>query len=774
MRGCRASRGARDLWERILGSGSRTDEYRRSVTIVHSCVCAVRVGNLPRTGPEVVSLTMQARSLQKGVVHRGLAGVVAPAGYVTLWGMNATVTAEQQPPAPLPEVSGIRSMPGLGATLLRILGGAVATGLLTFVGWKLLHTTHLPAFGTSNVMRALVTAGVAVLILACVAVAMMDLRRWRWSTNTLVRWAMHAVAMLSPAGLVLVTMGIPLANTRMYLGGVSVDQEFRTQYLTRFADSWQLSDMNYADLPAYYPASWFWLGGRFASLGMPGWEAFQPWSIVSMAMAAAVLVPVWHRITGSLSVSLLVAMFTTGIVLTLSAEEPYAAIVAMGVPACAVLAGRAMRGGKASLVAVAVFLGVSATMYTLFTAVAALAVVLIAVEAAWANHSIRPLVRLAVAGGTSVAIALVFWGPYLLAVLRGRPRDPNAAAHYLPVEGTALSLPMFAASAIGVLSMLGVLFCIVRWRNLLARSLGLLVIATYSWEVASMVTPVIGFSLLGFRLDAVEVGGLVTAGLLAVVAIRTRGVVRLYPQGMSQPLQRAITTCVVVVMAAATLAYGQNVPARNAESIDLAYRTTDGYGERADQFPPSAAKYFPAIDAALGGQPPAEGGWAVDRANTVVLTDVQAFLAFYPYRGFQGFTAHYANPLGQFSERNELIEQWASQSWQESSDPQAFAREVEAAPWRSVDAWVFKVGGDQPRKAGTGGVSSKEQQAQDGSSSSESQSGGWTFALAEDIYPNDPNVRFRTVSFNPKVFTGPGSPWKVSEVGPFRVVTRAS
>ena len=67
----------------------------------------------------------------------------------------------------------------------------------------------------------------------------------------------------------------PLHGTRYYFGGLWSDQQFRTQYLTRMAASASLADMNYADLPPFYPAGWFWPAGRIADLtGMEAWAAY--------------------------------------------------------------------------------------------------------------------------------------------------------------------------------------------------------------------------------------------------------------------------------------------------------------------------------------------------------------------------------------------------------------------------------------------------------------------------------------------------------------------
>ena len=45
---------------------------------------------------------------------------------------------------------------------------------------------------------------------------------------------------------------------------------------------------------------------------------------------------------------------------------------------------------------------------------------------------------------------------------------------------------------------------------------------------------------------------------------------------------------------------------------------------------------------------------------------------------------------------------------------------------------------------------------------------GWKYDLAEDLYPNNPNVRFRGVFFNPEVF---GENWEIAQIGPFVVVS---
>ena len=63
-----------------------------------------------------------------------------------------------------------------------------------------------------------------------------------------------------------VTLAMPLGATKLYLFGISVDQQFRTEYLTRLTDTAALHDMTYFGLPPFYPPGWFWIGGRVAAL----------------------------------------------------------------------------------------------------------------------------------------------------------------------------------------------------------------------------------------------------------------------------------------------------------------------------------------------------------------------------------------------------------------------------------------------------------------------------------------------------------------------------
>ncbi len=659
-------------------------------------------------------------------------------------------------------------------TLTGILAAAVGGGLFAFAAWFILRMTSWPAFNTSNMTYALSTAA-TLLLLAVVgtlvvlwaldeqraarrreadleshepepgpdgnigpAVPDLVLHRPRWRV-----WLTYLVSYLSPAALVVSTTGIPLSATRLYLEGIHIDQGFRTQFLTRMATTWGNQDMNYIDLPTYYPLGWFWLGGRMANLlDMPGWEVYQPWALVSLGLAASMLVPVWQRITGSLPVAVAIALVSTAVMLVMAAEEPYGAVVALGAPAATVLAGRALRGAWFPLLGTALFLGVSASFYTLYTAVVALSVVALgAVLVVLLHRSWAPLLRLVVLGSISLGIASVAWGPYLWHTFTGHPTDGSTAPHYLPVEGAQIPVPFLSLSLVGLLCLIGLVWLVIRFATDDARSMAIGLIGFYLWAVASMAATLAGTTLLGFRVDALIVLQLATAGVLGLAELRLVGLDRLYPDRLTARGRRYVTIIMIVILTAAGLHYAQQIPVENQRAIDRAYSDTDGYGERADRYAADSGRYYGQIDEEIRSH-------GHDPLDTVVFTDEINFLAYHPYFGFQAFTSHYANPLGEFRPRNDTLLQWAESSWTDS--PREFTAALDDTPWRGPDVFVLR-GTLTPL-------------------SDDATNPGWKSHIAEDIYPNNPNVRYRGVYFNPEAFTGDA--WETTQIGPFVVATR--
>ena len=642
------------------------------------------------------------------------------------------------------------------ATLLAAAVTAVVLGAFSLVSF--------PAYGNSNVLQALTVVGqAAALALVVAAVLLARAGERPGGRAALVRLGKLA-APTGSALLVAATLGIPLAASRLYLHGVSVDQEFRTQFLTRSTTSLGLPDMAYADLPSYYPSGWFWLGGRFANLtGMEGWAAYKPWSILSLAVAAALVTVLWTRLLRT-DLGAVVGVVSTAVVLAHASPEPYGAVVALFLPPALVLAWHAVaptsrRGGRGATVATTLFLGASACTYTLYTGLAAATVVLmaaVATAAAWWGAWRRPgtdaaaarpyplwlpAARLAVIRVGSIAIALLVWAPYLLAALGGTPADSGTALHYLPDAGARLPLPMAAGGLTGWLCLAGLVWIVARaWTSRRAQALGLGVAAVYLWCLASMAVTALGTTLLGFRTEPVLVLLLAVAGVfaltdLAALAVRAAGREtadggrRERPAAEAADRRRRAGAVVGVLAAVAALTHAQGIPEHLHTEIRLAYTDTDGAGERADRYPPGPESHYADVDRVIREAFPGR-----ERTDLVVASTADAFLAYHPYLAYQAVTSHYANPLGRYAERNE-----AMIGWEEAEDPDALYALLTGTDWRGPDAIVTRPAG-----------------------------AGYSLRLAEDTFPNDPNVRRFGVTIPAEAVDGPH--FRVHEVGPFAVI----
>ncbi|MGQ4598752.1 arabinofuranosyltransferase [Nocardia sp. R6R-6] len=666
---------------------------------------------------------------------------------VTATGAAAARSADPTPPPGRTTLLVRQTASGLGeAALATVVAVAVAAvGLMAFsmVQW--------PAFNSSNVTRALTTVGQVVAAgLLAAAIALLRLHKWPWVAK-LLSW-------VGISTFVTVTLGMPLAATKLYLFGVSVDQEFRTEFLTRLTDSAALHDMTYAQLPPMYPAGWFWIGGRVANLlGLDGWEVFKPYAIGFLAVAAVVALVLWSKLIRA-DWAVGVAAASTAVTVAYAAPEAYSAVIVLLLPPALVLAWGALHrppedlrsgtaeqeprtaGGWGAVIGVGLFLGLAATFYTLYFLVAAFAIGLMGLSAAalavrdqraastvvtgrsW-RAALPPLVRLVVLGAIAAAVALVVWAPYLAKALRGRTASSGTALHYLPEAGSELPLPMFDFSLLGALCLIGTVWLVLRGgSSRRAQALGIGVVAIYLWTLLSMAATVAGTTLLSFRLEPVLLVLLAVAGAFGFV----EGARAIY-QALNEPARFRLVVIAVATIGA--LAFTQNIPHILAPEITTAYTDTDGDGKRADERAPSAVSFYRQVDAALTAQT------GRPRSDTVVLTADTSFLSFYPYFGFQALTSHYANPLADFAGRAATIERWSK-----LKTPRELHDALAASPWRAPDAFLFRRSGDT-----------------------------YTLRLAKDVYPNDPNVARYPVSFPKELFADPR--FTTTDIGPFTLVT---
>jgi galactan 5-O-arabinofuranosyltransferase len=607
---------------------------------------------------------------------------------------------------------------------------AVVAVIVAGVSLVAIARVEWPAYNSSNQLHALTTVGQ----FACLAGILAS--GWLWRRGR--RLSAHAGALIFLSAFSVVTLAMPLGATKLYLFGISVDQQFRTEYLTRLTDTAALRDMTYFGLPPYYPAGWFWLGGRAAALtGTPAWEMFKPWAITSIAVAIVLAFVLWASMI-RFEYALIVSTATAAATLAYAPAEPYAAVLTVLLPPVFVLAwsglrGRTRGGGWAAVVGAGLFLGIAALFYTLLLAFGGFTLAVMAVALAIARRSAEPLLRLAVTAVIAGAIALIGWLPYLLAATGGATADSGTAQHYLPPDGAQLTFPMLDFTLLGALCMVGTLWLVVRARSS-TRAAGLAfgVVAVYAWSLLSMLTTLAGTTLLSFRLQPTLTVLLTAAGAFGFVEAAL-AVARRY----SRETGRRIVLAAGAVGAIGAVTFAQDIPDVLRSDIVVAYTDTDGYGQRADRRPPGAEMYYREIDARIQeatGRP---------RNETVVLTADYSFLSYYPYYGFQGLTSHYANPLAEFDERAAAIGRWATL---QSADQ--FIAELDKLPWKAPTVFLMRRGG-----AGDS-------------------ADNYTLRLAADVYPNQPNVKRYQVALDAALFDDPS--FSVSDIGPFVLAIRHS
>jgi galactan 5-O-arabinofuranosyltransferase len=631
------------------------------------------------------------------------------------------------------------------ATVGHMAFAVAIAAVVSAISLMAIERVEWPAYPSSNQLHALTTVGQVGCIVGLLAAG------WLWRRKQLLA---KLFALVFVSAFAVVTLAMPLGATKLYLFGISVDQQFRTEYLTRFTDSAALHDMTYLGLPPFYPPGWFWIGGRIAALtGTPGWEICKPWAITSITIAVAVALVLWWRMI-RFEYALMVTTATAAVALAYSSPEPYSAMITVLLPPVLILTWSGLRageraasrsveadgaasrslapGGWAAVVGAGIFLGFAATFYTLLLAYSAFTVALMALvltAARWRQGiraALDPLIRLAVIAAIAVAIAATTWLPYLLRATRDPVSNTGSAYHYLPADGAELTFPMLKFTLLGALCMLGTLWLVLRARSSVrAGGLAVGVLAVYLWSLLSMLATLARITLLSFRLQPTLTVLLATAGVFGFIELTLALTAR----------HRSVLPVAAAIGLAGAIAFSQDIPEVLRPDLTIAYTDTDGYGQRGDRRPPSSEKFYPSIDAAITratGRP---------RDQTVVLTADYSFLSYYPYWGFQGLTSHYANPLAQFDKRAAAIN-----SWEKLKTADQLIHALDTLPWAPPTVFLMRHGGS------AGATSS------------------YTLRLAEDVYPNQPNVRRYTVELNAALFADPR--FTVTPIGPFVVAVR--
>jgi len=286
---------------------------------------------------------------------------------------------------------------------------------------------------------------------------------------------------------------------------------------------------------------------------------------------------------------------------------------------------------------------------------------------------------------------------------------------------------MLHFTLLGALCMLGTLWLVVYARSSTrAGALTIAVLAVYAWSLLSMLTTLLGSTLLSFRLQPTLTILLTAAGVFGFIEVTRALAARVRPDNT-----RRVVAAAATLGAIGALTFSQDIPDVLRSDIVVAYTDTDGDGQRADRRPPGAEQYYREVDAKI------RETTGLPRNETVVLTADYSFLSYYPYYGFQGLTSHYANPLAQFDQRAAAIE-----SWGKLATAEEFIAALDTLPWKAPTVFLMRRGANDT----------------------------YTLRLASDVYPNQPNVRRYHVTLDKKLFDDPR--FTVSDIGPYVLAIR--
>ena len=611
---------------------------------------------------------------------------------------------------------------GAGAVVAAVVSLAVQ---LPIARLGLSEPTELPEVAATATAALLLAALFGAVVLSgCRAPAWDGLRRKALRLRLPAAW-------VALSALATTVLAWPLEPTKLFYGGTSVDQTFRLQYLTRLTDSPVLSDMNYAELPPYYPAGWFWLGGRFAALtGNPAWAAYKPFALLTIAVTAVAAFTLWSVVMRR-RVAVLLAIATTLSGFLHGFDEPYAWPSAALLPPVAVAAWRVLRcrehRHRAALAGIGLFLGFTALTYTLYLAFST--VLLIAMAAVLvvrrANRPGPLLLRLLGIGAVAGLVALLVWTPFVLAKLGGA-ESAGAANNYLPAESVP-PFPFLQPTLFGALCLAGLCWLVLSCRrNAVAAALLVVTGVVYLWFGLSTLAIAAHTTLLAFRVTTAFNVLLAVAGVLGLLELFRWARSRLPERFRAQ----AVALAVLLGLAG------------SVSTVETALAT-----EVHSAAQPAYTDYYPTgSNAQRQADPAADGSWhdellgalreTTGRApsETVLLSTYHPIKSFAPFRGFQQETPHYANPLARYEERASEIRDWAS-----SRDSAELTAKLRGSGFTPPDAFLLRRTPD-----------------------------GLHLTLTHDAFPHQPNVQVYDVRFDPALFESPG--FARRDAGAFAVI----
>lgn len=429
------------------------------------------------------------------------------------------------------------------------------------------------------------------------------------------------------------------------------DMQFRAEYVTRFASTWQLDDYTFRGLDAFYPPGWFWLAGRAAHvLGVMPWRVIAPLTIATIGLALVVAYGLWRMAlspAAALSAtigSLLVLPAQVGPLMAsqhtstawYSSYSCFVAITGVAWLAATLVAVRAAGGGSRRRLALLAVVGaVLALFYYLLFII--LALVLAALALLGREGRTEALRRVAAVGGGIALLTAVFWVPLVAALLGGA----SSQGHYVTPEFYDVHFGLDGPAALSVLAAVAICALALTRRFVPSRAVAGVLVGTVLWQIASVA------SLEWFhnQLQPHRAVAMMWAafGAAVPVAVDGRSWVDLSLRVPRRPAAAAgrsphvrgwlaLAACAAAVVATVVLGARQGTDLASGPLTAAAHKHVDLAG-------PAAMSRF--ITATTGRRP---------QQLTIVSGD-HTLLATEPYWGFFPLRARYAHPEARLPQR---------------------------------------------------------------------------------------------------------------------------
>ena len=506
-----------------------------------------------------------------------------------------------------------------------------------------------------------------------------------------------ALVLLGTSYLTTATTVVSLTGTRWGFGGLHSDAGFRTQMVTRYAESAAWSDYGYRQLPTYYPPLWPWVQGRVAAvLDVPAWTVMKPAMLVAAAVVPVLSWLVWRLVAPDLQAALVVAA-TTFVTADLQKADEWLAL-ALLLPWWLHVVRGVRQPGRRTFPAWAhgLLLGLLLLTHTVYVPP-----LVIGTLVGWGLDLARKrppplgLRDTVVVAGTALLVSAPYWVPMVALRVSGRPTD-SLQLRWSPRGFDVPPLPL-PTSALGLVLLAALAWVLLRMRSdRLAEGLGAALLAGYTVALGGQLLQRFDIAVLPHKSHRLISAVLVAAAVSALVAICRTLLQRRPSRGRPQVATAALCGVALAVGVPLGVYHVRSWAAGDAADAARETRYPDGSHPVAGR-PPSEPERDawdvrpgdPSLTEVLAAWRRVSGRGPSEDGDTVLLTVRGDLLGTRPVHSFTSWKSIYSHPNGEFEGRVELLRALGG-----CPEAACAARLLTANPFDPVDGVVVRRSGD--------------------------------------------------------------------------------